>query len=58
MTEQPDGNQDLEYDLAQEGADAPQRPVEHHEPVQVVTQTTDLGEDYSYDLAHAIPPQR
>ena len=52
--EHPEG--DLEYDLAHEGAQTPPEPVEAHEPTQVVTATDDQGEDYSYDLAHDIPP--
>lgn len=60
MTEQPapDRGDDLEYDLAHEGASAPQPRRPSEQPVIVVTQTDDQGEDYSYDLAHHLPPQR
>jgi len=56
MTE-PTQTGDLEYDLAHEGADTPQRPVTPQRLVQIANTTPDQGEDYSYDLAHDIPPQ-
>ncbi len=51
-----DGEADLEYDLAHEGARTPQRPAISTEPVQIANTTPDQGQDYSYDLAHDIPP--
>ncbi|HEX2903829.1 MAG TPA: hypothetical protein VHO01_10285 [Jatrophihabitans sp.] len=48
---------DLEYDLAHEDAMTSPQPRAAAEPVVVVIGTEDHGEDYSYDLAHDVPPQ-
>jgi hypothetical protein len=48
---------DLEYDLAHEAsgeAGSPQNP----EREAVVTATPDYDGDYSYDLAHDVPPSK
>lgn len=50
------GNADLEYDLAHEAAGVEQAPAQDERADQVVTTTPEYDGDYSYDLAHDIPP--
>jgi hypothetical protein len=56
----PDSS-DWEYDLAHEGADAAlsrtQAGPDVRDQVRVVTLTSDPDRDYSYDLAHEVPPE-
>jgi hypothetical protein len=49
---------DFQYDEAHDApeADAHASRVHHDVPVQVPTQSRDQAGDYSYDLAHEIPP--
>jgi len=54
----PGTAEDLEYDLAHDGFRTPQRAAVRRPHIQVATTTADEGGDYSYDLAHDIPPQR
>jgi hypothetical protein len=51
---------DLEYDLAHE-ASVETNPVSSRSPEEreaVVTATPEYDGDYSYDLAHDVPPSR
>lgn len=63
MSDQPGaedhGSGDYAYDEAHAvvGLDLPaETSHEEHAPIYVSTQTSDDGGDYSYDLAHDIPP--
>jgi hypothetical protein len=54
---EPDG--DYEYDEAHAAADVAARggsAAERPRPPYVATQTPGAGGDYSYDLAHDVPP--
>lgn len=63
MTDQPEavdyGGGDFSYDEAHAAAELdlpPRPPHEEHAPIYVPTLTSDDAGDYSYDLAHDIPP--
>jgi hypothetical protein len=51
---------DLEYDLAHEagGVSEAVRPQKAEDREAVVTATPEYDGDYSYDLAHDVPPSR
>ena len=55
--DRPQHEPDLEYDLAHEstGTDAPSKPDENRDHVQVATETPGYAGDYGYDLAHDVP---
>ncbi len=55
--QQPDGNTDLEYDLAHEATavNAPAGTHRQEEREAVPTATPEYDGDYSYDLAHDVP---
>ena len=53
-----DRSGDFGYDEAHASGDDEQRTsvAGHRPPVYVATTTPDAGGDYSYDLAHDVPP--
>ena len=52
--DEPSTSGDYGYDAAHEFHAAESKEPEHA-PVQQATETSDEGQDYSYDLAHDVP---
>jgi hypothetical protein len=48
---------DMAHDFERSDIPGPTAREREHPPVYVPTETSDTDEDYSYDLAHDVPPQ-